>query len=105
MRKKETHLSGEEMKKAAGVMLTRNGVGVFLTFLSFGYVLFTFLNWLPNYMYDTFQLSIVKSASWTSLTFIAGFVGYLISGPINDGLVAKYGHAKGRNSAPACRWG
>ena len=103
-RKKETHLSREEMKRAAGVMLTRNGVGVFLTFLGFGYVLFTFLNWLPNYMYETFRLSIVKSASWTSMTYVAGFIGYLVSGPINDGLVAKYGRAKGRNSAPGCRW-
>jgi MFS family permease len=93
---KETHLSRAEMKKAVGVMLTRNGIGVLLTFLCFGYVLFTFLNWLPNYMYDTFQLTIVKSASWTSLTYIAGFIGYLVSGPINDRLVAKYGHAKGR---------
>ena len=93
---KETHLSREEMKKAAGVMLSRNGIGVFLTFLGFGYVLFTFLNWLPDYIYETFHLSIVKSASWTSLTYLAGFIGYLASGPINDRLVAKYGHAKGR---------
>ena len=94
--KTETHLSGAEMKKAVRVILTRNGFGVFLTFLCFGYVLFTFLNWLPNYMYDTFGLSIVKSASWTSVTYVAGFVGFLVSGPINDGLVARYGHAKGR---------
>jgi sugar phosphate permease len=95
-RKTETHLSREEMKKALGAMLTRNGVGVLLTFLGFGYVLFTFLTWLPTYMRDTFQLSIVGSASWTSMTFAAGFIGYLESGPINDWLVAKYGHAKGR---------
>ena len=93
---KETHLSREEMRTAIGKMLTRNGIGVFLTFLCFGYVLFTFLNWLPTYMYETFQLSIVKSASWTSVTYLAGFVGFLASGPVNDGLVAKYGHAKGR---------
>jgi len=93
---RETRLSRAEMKKAVGVMLTRNGVGVFLTYLCFGYVLFTFLTWLPNYMYDTFQLSIVKSAKWTSMTYAAGFIGYLVSGPINDGLVARYGHAKGR---------
>ncbi len=91
------------MKKAVGVMLTRNGIGVFLTFLSFGYVLFTFMNWLPKYMNDVFGLSTVNSASWTSLTYLAGFVGWLLSGPINDRLVAKYGHAKGRNSAPGCR--
>jgi sugar phosphate permease len=89
-------LSRAEMKQALRVMLTRNGIGVFLTFLTFGYVLFTFLNWLPIYMYETFKLSIVKSASWTSLTYFAGFIGFLISGPINDGLVAKFGHAKGR---------
>lgn len=94
--KNEQALGRAEMRQAIGVMLSRNGIGVFLTFLTFGYVLFTFLNWLPTYMYETFNLSIVKSASWTSLTFLAGFVGFLISGPINDWLVAKFGHAKGR---------
>ena len=93
---RQESLSRVEMKQALGVMLTRNGIGVFLTFLTFGYVLFTFLNWLPTYMYETFNLSIVKSASWTSLTYLAGFLGFLVSGPINDGLVAKFGHAKGR---------
>jgi len=90
------HLSREEMKQALKVILTRNGIGVLLTFLTFGYILFTFLNWLPIYMHDTFHLSIVRSASWTSLSYLAGFVGFLVSGPINDGLVAKYGYAKGR---------
>ena len=92
----EEHLSRDEMKQALKVMLTRNGIGVFLTFLTFGYILFTFLNWLPVYMHDTFHLSIVKSASWTSVSYLAGFVGFLVSGPINDWLVAKYGYAKGR---------
>jgi sugar phosphate permease len=95
-RQKEEHLGRDEMKQALKVMLTRNGIGVFLTFLTFGYVLFTFLNWLPIYMHDTFHLSIVKSASWTSVSYLAGFVGFLASGPINDWLVAKYGYAKGR---------
>lgn len=93
---KEERLGREEMKKALKVMLTRNGIGVFLTFLTYGYILFTFLNWLPIYMHDTFHLSIVKSASWTSVSYIAGFAGFLVSGPINDWLVAKYGYAKGR---------
>ena len=92
----EAHLGREEMKQALRVMGTRNGIGVFLTFLTFGYILFTFLNWLPLYLHDTFHLSIVKSASWASVSYLAGFAGFLVSGPINDGLVAKYGHAKGR---------
>jgi len=95
-REKEERVSREEMKQALKVMLTRNGIGVFLTFLTFGYILFTFLNWLPIYMHDTFHLSIVKSASWSSVSYLAGFIGFLVSGPINDWLVAKYGYAKGR---------
>jgi len=95
-RGKEARLTGMEMKKALRVMLTRNGIGVFLTFLTFGYILFTFLNWLPIYMHDTFHLSIVKSASWASVSYIAGFAGFLVSGPVNDWLVAKFGYAKGR---------
>ena len=94
--KNEEHLSRAEIKQALKVMLTRNGIGVFLTFLTYGYILFTFLNWLPIYMHDTFHLSIVKSASWTSVSYLAGFVGFLVSGPTNDWLVAKYGYAKGR---------
>ncbi len=93
---KEERLDREEMKQALKVMLTRNGIGVFLTFLTFGYILFTFLNWLPLYMHDTFHLSIVKSASWTSVSYLAGLAGFLVSGPINDWLVARYGYAKGR---------
>ena len=94
--KEEEQLGGAEMRAALKVMVTRNGIGVFLTFLTFGYILFTFLNWLPIYMHDTFHLSIVKSASWASVSYVAGFVGFLVSGPINDRLVAKYGYAKGR---------
>lgn len=92
----DERLSREDVKQALKVMLTRNGLGVLLTFLTFGYILFTFLNWLPLYMHDTFRLSIVRSASWTSVSYLAGFVGFLVSGPINDWLVAKYGYAKGR---------
>jgi MFS family permease len=95
-RAEEEHLSREDMRQALKVMLTRNGIGVLLTFLTFGYILFTFLNWLPLYMHDTFHLSIVRSASWTSASYLAGFVGFLVSGPVNDWLVAKYGYAKGR---------
>jgi sugar phosphate permease len=94
--KHQPHLTPQEINTALRAILTRNGIGVFLTFLSFGYVLFTFLNWLPDYMYTTFHLSVVKSASWTAMTYTAGIVGYLLSGPLNDSLVAKFGHAKGR---------
>lgn len=78
------------------IFKTRNGLGILLTYLTFGYVLFTFLNWLPSFMYYTFHLSIIKSATWSSASYSAGFFGFLASGPINDRLVKKYGRSKGR---------
>lgn len=86
----------KDMRDAVRVMMSRNGVGVLLTFLTFGYILFTFLNWLPVYMYFTFHLSIVKSAAWSSVSYGGGFLGFIISGPINDRLIRRYGNGKGR---------
>ncbi|WP_297631259.1 MFS transporter [uncultured Clostridium sp.] len=78
------------------IFKTRNGIGILLNYLTFGYVLFTFLNWLPSFMYYTFHLSIIKSATWSSISYSAGFFGFLVSGPVNDFLVRKYGRIKGR---------
>ena len=89
---------GNEAGKCSVVMLTRNGVGVVLTFLTFGYVLFT----LPSpgfhiHVRNVQTLHREELLSWTSLVHLFyGFIGFLISGPINDWLVAKFGHAKGR---------
>ncbi len=92
----QSAVTREDMRMAARVMTSRNGIGVFLTFLTFGYILFTFLYWLPSYMYFTFHLSIVKSAAWSSISYGGGFLGFMISGPINDRLIRRYGNGKGR---------
>jgi len=38
------------------VFLSRAGVGMLLIYLTFGYVLFTFLYWVPSYMFYTFHM-------------------------------------------------
>ncbi len=72
------------------VLLSRTGAGMFLVYITFGYILFTFLNWVPSYMYYTFNLGILKSAEWASLGAFLGLAGFLISGPFNDRLAARY---------------
>ncbi|SPW25526.1 D-glucarate permease [Edwardsiella tarda] len=42
------------------VFTSRTGVGMLLIYLTFGYILFTFLNWVPSYMYYTFHMDILK---------------------------------------------
>jgi len=72
------------------VLLSRTGIGMLLVYTTFGYILFTFINWVPSYMFYTFHMSILKSAGWASLGAAFGFAGFLISGPFNDRLVARF---------------
>lgn len=72
------------------VFFSRTGVGMLLIYLTFGYILFTFLYWMPSYMYYTFHMNVLKSAAWASLGGLLGFLGFIISGPFNDRLVARF---------------
>ena len=72
------------------VFFSRTGVGMLLVYLTFGYILFTFLYWMPSYMYYTFHMSVLKSAAWSSAGGLLGFAGFVISGPFNDALVRRY---------------
>jgi len=72
------------------VLLSRTGLGMLLVYVTFGYILFTFINWVPSYMFYTFHMSILKSAGWASLGAVFGLAGFLVSGPFNDGLVARF---------------
>jgi ACS family D-galactonate transporter-like MFS transporter len=71
------------------VFFSRTGLGMLLIYLTFGYILFTFLYWMPSYMFYTFHMSILKSSIWSSLGGLLGFLGFVISGPFNDRLVAR----------------
>lgn len=83
------------------VLLSRSGIGMLLVYFTFGYILFTFLNWVPSYMYYTFNLSILKSAGWASMGAFLGLAGFLISGPFNDRLVARYDRLTARRIGAA----
>jgi len=83
------------------VFLSRTGFGMLLIYITFGYILFTFLYWVPSYMYYTFHMSILKSAAWASLGALLGFVGFVLSGPFNDALVAKFDRLTARRIGTA----
>ncbi|PSR34428.1 MAG: MFS transporter [Sulfobacillus benefaciens] len=85
-----------DWEAALRVVFSRTGLGVLLTFLTFGYILFTFITWVPSYMYYTFHIGIIKSAAWSSIGFAAGFIGFLLSGPFNDALTHRFDRLKAR---------
>ncbi len=72
------------------VFFSRTGVGMLLVYLTFGYILFTFINWVPTYLFDTFNMPILKSGLWSSAGAFLGLAGFIISGPFNDALAKRY---------------
>ena len=72
------------------VFTTQAGIGTLLIFLSFGYILYTFLYWLPTLLFSTFVHSVTTSGLYTAAVDTALIVGFLGSGPLNDGLLKKF---------------
>lgn len=83
------------------VFLSRTGIGMLLVYVTFGYILFTFLYWVPSYMYYTFHMGILKSSAWASLGALLGFAGFIISGPFNDRLTARFDRLTARRIGSA----
>lgn len=72
------------------VFTTQAGIGTLLIFLSFGYILYTFLYWLPTLLFSTFVHSVTTSGLYTAAVDTALIIGFLGSGPLNDGLLKKF---------------
>lgn len=83
------------------VIFSRTGIGMLLIYLTFGYILFTFINWVPSYMFYTFHMGILKSSAWASAGALLGFIGFVLSGPFNDGLVARFDRLTARRIGTA----
>ena len=81
--------AGADWAGLKAVVFSRVGLGILITYVTNGYVLFTFKTWLPAYMHGTFHSTIVGGAAWTGLTNGLGFVGFLLAGPANDALVRR----------------
>ncbi|KJE50101.1 MFS transporter permease [Acidiplasma aeolicum] len=78
------------------VFTTQAGIGTLLIFLSFGYILYTFLYWLPTLLFSTFVHSVTTSGIYTAAVDTALIAGFLGSGPLNDGLLKKFSKVNAR---------
>ena len=64
---------------------------VTLTYFCYGWSLWLFLSWLPQYFRDNFQLDLKNSALFTGCVFLAGMVGDALGGVISDYLLHRTG--------------
>ena len=65
---------------------------VTLTYFCYGWSLWLFLNWLPSFFLQGYNLDIKKSALYASGVFFAGVVGDALGGIISDFLLHKTGN-------------
>jgi MFS family permease len=64
---------------------------VTFTYFCYGWSLWLFLNWIPQFFADGYKLDLKKSALFSSGVFFAGVVGDALGGIISDYLLHKTG--------------
>ena len=72
---------------------TPEGVGRSTGFAAYGYVFFLFLTWLPNYLVQELQISMIKSAGYAAIPWLCGTIAELVVGGwLVDWLIRRGGN-------------
>lgn len=71
--------------------LTRRMLPVTVVYFCYGWTLWLYLNWLPSFFLNEYQLDIRRSALFASAVFFAGVGGDLLGGTISDGILKRTG--------------
>jgi MFS family permease len=67
---------------------------VTLTYFCYGWSLWLYLNWLPLFFKNNFNLDIKNSALFASGVFFAGVVGDSLGGILSDGILKRTGNLR-----------
>lgn len=67
---------------------------VTLTYFCYGWSLWLYLNWLPLFFKNSYQLDIKNSALFASGVFFAGVVGDSLGGILSDGIFKRTGNVR-----------
>ena len=73
-----------------GPLLKRMAPVTFVYFC-YGWTLWTFLSWVPQFMLHNFNLDLKNSAVFSTLVFFGGVVGDALGGVVSDGLLKRTG--------------
>jgi MFS family permease len=67
---------------------------VTLTYFCYGWSLWLYLNWLPLFFKNSYQLDIKNSALFASGVFLAGVIGDSLGGILSDGIFKRTGNVR-----------
>jgi sugar phosphate permease len=71
--------------------LTRRMLPVTIVYFCYGWTLWLYLNWLPSFFQNEYQLNIARSALFSSVVFFAGVAGDLVGGTVSDAILERTG--------------
>ncbi len=71
--------------------LTRRMLPVTIVYFCYGWTLWLYLNWLPSFFQNEYQLNIARSALFSSVVFFAGVGGDLVGGTLSDAILERTG--------------
>ncbi|MGG4605738.1 MFS transporter [Paenalcaligenes sp. Me131] len=74
--------------------LFRRMLPVSIVYFCYGWTLWLFLSWIPQYFLHSYDLDIKKSALFASSVFFAGVVGDTLGGIVSDRILKKSGNLK-----------
>jgi len=69
--------------------LIRRMAPITIVYFCYGWTLWMYLNWLPQYFENVYQLDVKKSAIFASAVFLAGVGGDYLGGVISDRILEK----------------
>src|ERR1700761_2973276 len=87
------HIIGERPKAPWGPLFRRMWP-VTLTYFCYGWCLWLYLNWLPLFFKNNYNLDIKNSALFASGVFFAGVVGDSLGGILSDGIFKRTGNVR-----------
>jgi MFS family permease len=71
--------------------LFKRMVPVTIVYFCYGWTLWLFLSWIPQYFLHSYNLDLKKSAYFASCVFFAGVLGDTLGGIVTDRILAKTG--------------
>lgn len=74
--------------------LVRRMAPVTLVYFCYGWILWLFLSWIPQYFLHNYQLDLKHSAWFASTVFIAGVIGDTLGGLVSDAVLRRTGSLK-----------
>jgi MFS family permease len=67
---------------------------VTIVYFCYGWTLWLFLSWIPQYFLHNYNLQLMKSAVFSSVVFFAGVIGDTLGGIVTDWLYKRTGNLK-----------